>query len=149
MIKETKGPKPADILQVLSYFGTNPDLQWAVLIYFGRDTAYRSEHRIIKQPDGSFTVKNVVPDGPEKKLEELTYEGIVARWKDLETYLEKDEVPPRDYKVVLTKEGRVTPKRTKNHVDYKSDGRCLYCSYQSLCWGSEDKVKDAYNISGE
>jgi hypothetical protein len=149
MLKTVGGPKEKDILQVLSYFGTNPDLMWAAIIYFGRDTAFRSEHHIVKQSDGSFTIRNVVPEGKEKKIEGLSYEEIVKRWKELEDYLEKDEVPPRDYKVVLDKEGKVTEKRTKNHVDYKSDQECLYCSYQDLCWSGPDAAKDAYRISGE
>jgi hypothetical protein len=150
MIKETGGPKEADVLQVLSYFGANPDLKWAALLYFGRDTAFRTEHHLIKEADGSFTLKNITPLGQTKKLDpELNYENIKARWKELEEAVEKDEVPKRDYKVVLGKEGQIVPKRTKNHVDYKSDSACIYCPYAQLCWTGPDAVNDAYKISGE
>lgn len=149
MLKEVGGPKESDILQILSYFGTNPDLRWAALLYFGRDTAFRSEHHILKQTDGTFTIKGITPEKTEKKIEGLSYEEIVKRWKELETYLEKAETPPRDYKVVLDKEGKVTPKRTKNHVDYKSDFRCMYCSYRTTCWAGPDAAKDSYTVSGD
>lgn len=148
MVKEEKAPREADILQVLSYFGTNPDLMWFSIVYMGRDTAFRSECHIIKQEDGSFTVKSVIPEQKERKLE-VTYEEIVRRWKELEAFLEKGEVPPRDYKVLLNKEGQVVPKRTKNYVDYKSDARCLNCSWKTLCWSSEDAKNDAYKLPGE
>lgn len=141
------GPKESDVLQVLSYFGTNPDLRWAALVYFGRDNALRAEYHIYKDENGQFMIRGILPERAERPIAEgLTFEGIVARWKELEAAVRENHVPARDYKVVLTKEGRVTDKRTKNGVDYKSDFRCMYCPYMTTCWSGPNAVEAAYKV---
>lgn len=139
-----RGWNEDDVLQVLSYFGTNPALMWGSLVYLARDSAYRAEYHITKEEDG-FYIKGILPEEPKKKLDQLSFERITARWKELEGLIEKKELPKRDYKVVFTDDGRITESRIKMGQKYKSDYRCLYCSYQSQCWlneagASEDKV---------
>lgn len=149
MIREG-GPKESDILQVLSYFGTNPDLRWAALVYFGRDNALRAEYHIYKNNDGVFVIRGILPARDEKPLADgLTFGGIVERWKELEGSVRENRIPARDYKVVLTKDGRITDKRTKNGVDYKSDFRCMYCPYMTTCWTQEDAKDFAYKVENE
>jgi hypothetical protein len=116
------------------------------MLYFGRDNAYRAEYHMYKDPNGEYVIKGITPKSAEVHVHPLSFDGIVARWKELEEYVEKKEVPPRDYKAVLSKDGTVTDKRVKNGVEYKTDKACLYCSYKTTCWSLSDKEKDAYQV---
>jgi hypothetical protein len=146
MVKEG-GPKEAHILQVLCYFGTNPDLRWASLVYFGRDNAFRAEYHIYKDPETErFMIRGITPNQREKEITHLSFDKIVARWKELEEAVEKKELPRRDFKAVLTKEGTVTDKRTKNGVDYKTSYQCSYCSWQTKCWAEPGAEEDAVKL---
>jgi hypothetical protein len=147
MVREN-GPKEGDLLQVLSYFGTNPDIQWFDLLYFARDTAFRAEYHVWKDPDtSSFMVKGVFPETSAKRIQELNFNGIVNRWQELEQAISTSSLPDRDYRAVLTKEGKFTEKRTKNLVDYKSDWRCTYCSFKTKCWEQmPDAAEKAYKV---
>lgn len=144
------GPKEAHLLQVLCYFGTNPDLRWASLVYFGRDNAFRAEYHVYRDPaTQKFMIRGVTPEKAEKPITELSFDKIVSRWSKLEALVAKKELPPRDYKAVLDKEGCVTPERTKNGVKYSTDFSCKYCSYQTKCWSSEDAYKFSRNTEFE
>lgn len=146
MVKEG-GPKEAHILQVLCYFGTNPDLRWTSLVYFGRDNAYRAEYHIYKDPESDkFVLKGITPAKAEVPIDSLSFDKVVERWKDLEGYVERGELPKRDYKAVLTKDGLVTDKRVKNAVEYKTDYACLYCPWQSKCWSLPDAQAESRKV---
>ena len=146
MVKDG-GPKEHDLLQVISYFETNELIRWFVLLYIARDTAYRLEYHIWRDPKtNSFMLEDVSHSKEPRPIEGLTFEGIVNRWKELEGYVNSKVIPPRDYKAVLTKDGRLTDKRTKNGVDYKTDWRCQYCSYKTKCWTLPDAKDYAYKI---
>lgn len=142
-------PDETHLLQVLSYFGTNPDLRWFSLVYFARDTAYRGEYHIYRDTESSdFLIESVTPKLRPKRITDLSFAGIVSRWRDLELSVDKGLLPPRDFKAVLDKEGNVTDKRTKNYVEYKTDFQCAYCSWKTKCWSMEGKERDAKQVSG-
>lgn len=144
------GPKEAHILQVLCYFGTNENIRWASLVYFSRDSAYRAEYHIYKDPEtNKFKIHGITPEKQEKDILELSFEKVVTRWRELEVFVETKTLPKRDYKVVLTKEGLVTDKRTKNGVDYKTDFHCTYCSWLGTCWSGVGAKEDSYRIPGD
>ncbi len=144
------GPKEAHLLQVLCYFGTNENIRWASLVYFSRDSAYRAEYHIYKDPEtGKFKIRGITPEKHEKDILELSFDKVVARWKELEDLVDTKTLPKRDYKAVLTKEGLVTDKRTKNGVDFKTDFQCLYCPWLVTCWSSEGAKEDSYRIPGD
>lgn len=146
MVKTT-GPRKSDILQVLCYFGTNEDIKWASLVYVARDTAFRAEYHIYKDPvTKEFVIKGVTPSKPEEPIRDLSFASIVARWKVLEDHVDRKELPKRDFKVVLKTDGTITDKRVKNGVEYKSDFACLYCSYLTKCWSQPDATKESYQI---
>lgn len=143
------GPKASDLLQVLCYFGTNDMIRWASLVYVARDTGFRAEYHIYKDPETKlFMIRGITPEKREKPIEVLSFEKIVKRWKELEGHVERKELPKRDYKVVLRADGTVTDKRVKNGVEYKSDFQCMYCSYRSTCWKAEGATEDAYVVRG-
>lgn len=146
MVREG-GPKEAHVLQVLCYFGTNPDLRWASLVYLGRDNAFRAEYHIYKDPaNDRFVIRGITPTKAPKKIDQLSFENVVKRWRELELNVERKELPKRDYKVVLDKEGLITDKRTKNGVEYKSDFACMYCSWKTKCWSLEGAAEDSYKV---
>ena len=143
------GPKKTDILQVLCYFGTNPDIRWASLLYVARDSAYRAEYHIYKDlKSKQFMIKGITPNQREKPIEGLTFDKVIQRWKALEEHVERKELPKRDYKAVLKSDGTLTDKRTKNSVEYKTDFQCNYCSYKTNCWSQIGAKEDSYYIRG-
>ena len=146
MVRE-QGPKPKDILQCLSYFGTNEALMWFSLVYMARDSGFVAEYHIWKE-DGQFFIKGLVPHMAQTEITELTFPGIVAEWKKLEEHIEKDAIPKRDYKVVFADDGRIVDSRVKKGLKYISDKACMWCSYQTTCWKSEGWEEDSIKIVG-
>ena len=147
MVKDG-GPKKSDILQVLCYFGTNENIRWASLLYVARDSAYRAEYHIYKDPSSEkFMIKGITPNQREKPIEDLSFTKIVKRWKELEDHVERKELPKRDYKVVY-RDGEIVDKRVKNGVEYATDFQCRYCSYKTTCWSQVGAEQDAYQVRG-
>lgn len=133
-----KGPKEDHLLQVISYFNLHRAIKWFVLIYLARDNAYRLEYHITRDGDKYFL------NGAE--IKDLNFEGIKRRWMELEAYIEKNEVPPRDFKVFLDSEGNIQKTKTTKGVLIKSDWQCLYCPYaEELCWNDPNSFDDSYN----
>lgn len=140
-------PRDKDVLQVLSCLGAKPELRWAALVYFGRDNAYRAEYHIYKDPEtGTYVFKGITPTKHEQDIDELSFEGIVSRWKELEVAVATQKLPKRDFKAVLKSDGTVTDKRVRNYVEYKTASACMYCSWQTKCWTSEGAEEDSVKI---
>ena len=131
-----KGPKEDHLLQVICYMKAQPSLKWFALVYVARDDAYRMQFNITRKDDEFFL------DGV--KIKDLNFTGIEARWKELESHIKNNTVPPRDYKVFLKPDGTIAKTKTVGKLTKKSDFRCLYCAYSSLCWSQSDASKDAY-----
>ncbi len=140
-------PRDKDVLQVLSCLGAKPELRWAALVYFGRDNAFRAEYHIYKDPaTDSYVYRGITPAKHEQDIDELSFEGIVSRWKELEVAVAEQKLPKRDFKAVLKEDGSVTDKRVRNYVEYKTASACMYCNWKTLCWTSEGAVDDAVVI---
>ncbi len=140
-------PRDKDVLQVLSCLGAKPELRWAVLLYVGRDNAYRAEYHIYKDPEtNTYVYRGITPAKHEQDIEEMTYEGIVSRWKELEVAVAQQKLPKRDFKAVLREDGTVTDKRVRNYVEYQTASACKWCSWQTKCWTSEGAVEDSVQI---
>jgi len=94
--KKTKKPKESYLLQMLCYFEY---LEKPIKVFhnpvFARDNFYRTTFKI------------------EKGKTEYTFKQIVASWRELEGFLERKELPPRDF----------------NDKDYQ----CRYCAYKNKC----------------
>lgn len=140
-------PAPKDILQVLDYFGTNPAIMWGALVYLGRDSGLRAEYHIWKDDEGKWMIKGLIPHVSPTPIDELTFEKVVDRWKELEGFIDRDEMPPRDYKVVY-RAGVIVPHMVKNGTKYKSDFNCIYCSYKDACWSLPGSEEDRYVVRG-
>ena len=132
------GPKPDHLLQCITYMNVEPAVEWVALIYLDRDTAYRIEYHIVKKGDTYFL------DG--KEIKGLNFKGIQNRWMELEKYIELNNIPPRDYKVWLGKDGRVQKTKTKDgKIIGKSDFRCMYCDFKDKCWSLPGAWEDSFN----
>ena len=141
------GPRPYDILQVMTYFATNPLIRWFALVYVCRDTGFWVEYHMWRDPKtGKFMLEGIYPEKQPESIEGLTFEGVVDRWKAVEAYVANKELPPRDYQAVLNKDGEVTDKRTKNGVDYETDFRCKYCEFQTHCWSLPDALEKSKKV---
>jgi len=101
--KKTNAPKEDYYLQMQCYFKC-PD--YAIKVFnnpiFARDNFYRR----------SFVVE---PDP-------TVFNKIVASWKELEGYLEKGDLPPKDFHKSKDRRGVM-----------KDDFHCRYCSYRDHC----------------
>ena len=116
----------------------NPSIKWFSLIYLARDNGYRLEYHITRDGDTYFL------DG--KKIKELSFEKIKARWKTLEGHIERKEVPAREFKVFLNSDMEIQKTKTIKGDTHKSDWRCLYCPYaETVCWKGDDTWDDSYN----
>jgi hypothetical protein len=144
MLKEG-GPKEDHLLQVLDYFATNEAIRWFGLVYVARDSGYRAEFHITKEDDG-FYIKGIKPDMPKRKITDLSFDKVKARWKILEGHIERKEEPPRDFKVVFNDEGKIVDSRVKKGYKYKSHFKCTYCSHKDYCWSQPGAQEDSVQV---
>lgn len=129
---ENAGPRKTDLLQVILYLSFVKDLEAFYLIYFARDNGRRFQFII---------------DRNSEYFDEMPVEEIIRRWEELEMYLKKGELPPRDYYIKypdeiaekLYQEYLATTK-AKKPLSFKAwrrkkkgDWQCSYCLYKDLC----------------
>lgn len=140
-------PKPKDehILQVLLYLDNFPSLKYFELIYVGRDKFDRAEYFIrLKEIDGDMYPEITRADGSSYVDMNISTAGTYNRFKDLANYLKAKQLPPRDYRPVMTEEemqkeleaGNITKNKMKSFKEGKvltADWRCGYCSHKTLC----------------
>ncbi len=143
------GPKTDHLLQIMSYMGLNPTIDWFSLVYIARDSGFMQEFHITKEGTGNeakYFYKGVLPIRPIEEIVGVTFQGIVDRWTSLEKFMLEDVVPPRDFKVVFNAEGKIVNDRIKAGKKYKSDFRCVYCPFKDYCWAQPGAEADAVFI---
>jgi len=144
--KQQGRPKTGHILQTLIYLDVckrHNILDYAKLVYYARDAAKRKEFNI-----------DIVQDGEHKRPMingvidyRFTIEEIYDRYKELQEYLDRKELPPADYElrwdgpkvkkfydlgeVSKTAFEDFTKNPEKNPV---GDWQCSYCAYKHCCW---------------
>lgn len=119
-IAKSGAPKESDEAQAKIYVATTNFLDSFSLPYLGRDSFYRAE----------FDIKMTLEEKESFKKK------VIERFKLFEDYLERKELPPRDYTVVI-KDGEIREKTQYQKADYKSDWQCRYCLRMSHCWREE------------
>lgn len=139
---KVEGPSEDHLLQIVCYFKALPSVKWFSLLYFARDTGYRIEFHIWREGEDLYIQG---PSIPYPKKLHYKWEQIKERFKEYEGYLERKELPPRDYKVWLNSSGEVMNVKTIKGEKYKSDWRCTYCAYKTKCWSQPDAFKESYN----
>ena len=110
------GPKMEHRLQAICYMAMTGINQW-FYIYFARDNAYRCQ----------------LAEEWNEKCQEL-WKGIIERWKALEAFLKINELPPRDYKVILNEKGEMQDTAQRGKEKFRSDWQCSYCDWKAHCW---------------
>lgn len=140
-----EGPEPDHILQILCYFEARKDVSWFSLIYIGRDSGYRIEFNFVRDVHSGGILQE--HSGGYVPLCGLSFAGIKDRFQELEQFIEKKEVPPRDFKVWLRPDGSIQEYKQIKGEKYKSDWQCVYCPYSKDCWSQPDAFKDSYNAN--
>jgi hypothetical protein len=141
-IKE-EGVKPDHLLQVICYLNAEPGVKRGRIIYIARDSGEILEFVVEKLDGDRYAV-----DG--KPVPELSFAGIVARWKELETALETKQPPTPSYHAWLkyAEDGSVESIikiKQINGKKYKSDWRTGFDNYADLIWKDPKNKPFSYN----
>jgi CRISPR/Cas system-associated exonuclease Cas4 (RecB family) len=126
-INKTQKPKDDHLAQCCLYLNLEPQLVRCYLLYYARDNGYRCQF-VVDYRNGELCANG--------KPSEVKFEKMIARLATFEEYLEKGQLPPRDFQVAI-KNGEIKDKFQKDKVEYKSDWRCRYCNYRFTCWADE------------
>lgn len=140
---EDGGPKLNQLLQTLIYtFLFRQDLYCFRLTYLARDEP--SQHRTFKV---EVAQENELwyPKVDGEIIRDFTVNDIFDRYRKLQEYVDKDEVPPRDYEAEysnakvedLFSKGKLSKKKYEDHVKGKQcagDWNCAYCNFKHICY---------------
>lgn len=141
-------PKTSQMMQLLIYLDQLQDeVPYGKLVYYARDSASRNEFDISLVYDAEAQVTRPTINGIIDHR--FTMEGIYHRYHLLSDYVERAELPPREYELVFDKEkveklwtlkdDRVTKSKydkwkrdsSKNPI---GDWNCSYCGYSNVCY---------------
>ena len=147
---ESIAPKTEHVLQAaiyLSFFKAQNIHEWK-LLYIARDTGERSEFTLHLGEDDEVLI-----DGMKSGVKP---QMIFDRFKELDDYLAKKELPPRDYELQypMPKLRKMLAEGTLSKTDSeavargkhikKGDWQCSYCPFKSECWNlnQEPSIED-------
>lgn len=146
---QAKGPwatHPDHLLQVICYLEMVPGVKLGKLLYIDRGSGGMLEYNVNRLPaSGFYSVSNsdatnavVIP--------EVTWPGIIKRWKDLELAVASGKAPDPEYRAWINeKTGEVMPKKTIKGKEFKTNWRVLYSGYKDYIWKNPDYFKFSYN----
>jgi len=130
--------------QVTMYM-TLENLDRFYIVYVARDSSYRTAFLVEKLgifEEGSDKDFTIFINGRPTKLD---FEILKQRLIRLEGFLDRDELPPRDFQAAI-KNGEIRKVFVKNKQDYHTHFRCLSCPFQQKCWSDEiEKYKSSDN----
>lgn len=134
-MKKTGWPRKDDAEQVFVYmFFAN--IKEFYLVYIARDDGYRMQFQFDYRDD-----KLCCNGRPVK----TTKEELIDRYRQLEQYIYKKQLPGRQYKAAI-KNGEIKKMFQKDNIKYSTEWQCGYCIYRSHCWKDElIKYKDSDN----
>lgn len=136
-IRDT-GPKEDHVLQVICYLNCIPGLRRGRFLYVARDTGRMLEFVIERDGEDSYSI-----DG--RKVPELSWKGIVARWAELESIVKSGVAPAPDYQAWLNDKGEVMDVKQIAGEKYKTPWRVSYDPYKDLIWKNPDNRKYSFN----
>lgn len=119
------GPKESWLIQTLIYLRARPDLPKGTIFFIARDIGFQVQCDVFRKDDGLIVEQRVNTElGTVKKFEypHITMKAIIERWKELESYIEKKEEPPMDFK-------------------FRSKWPCSGCLYFDMCFPEHKKAK--------
>lgn len=146
-------PKMSQLLQTLIYtYHFRDRLPYFRMVYFARDSVLRRTFKIELHEDHGLhypKIEGVV-------WRQFTVEDILERYKLLQSYIEKQVIPPNDFELQYSdakiedyfKKGKISKskyedwqksvraveKGKKNQPEIVGDWNCSYCSFKNVCW---------------
>ena len=140
----TKGKaKPAHLLQLMLYlYEYREQVSKGVLLYFNLENKERKQFIVkLHEEDGKHYP---VIDG--KLYKNFSVQDIHARYEEVQGYIDRDQLPPRDFQLEYSAEltelkntrGEIAKtkyeKWKRNPTKYPiGDWECAYCAYQDHC----------------
>lgn len=135
----TPFPKWQNLFQTLIYcYAFKDEISKFILFYIRRDTCETKEFEISIIPKG----KEIYPVIDGKIYEDFSVTGILKRYKALKSYVEKKEVPPREFQITYPKNkistyrklGIISKTRAEKYLlSPLGDIECEFCSYLNQC----------------
>lgn len=147
--KKSRGfPKISQLLQTLIYVNYfAPRLPYFRMAYFCRDSVKRRTFKVEIEQEGNIKYPKV--EG--QVVRQFTVNDILDRYKLLQSYIDRNTVPPNDYELYYSPEKIEDFYKKKKiskskYEDYKAnklgphehigDWNCSYCRYSTECWGN-------------
>jgi hypothetical protein len=136
-------PRDEHLLQIYCYM-TFENIHDAILLYTGRDNGFQIEY-ILHEKDGIMYYND-----KEIKIKEY-FDIQVNKVKALLSNITDNKIPDKEYKRVFKKVKSETDyilseDFQKDKVKYKSEWRCLYCSYADKCWSAELEYMETHDF---
>ncbi len=141
--KSTKGaPKEAHLLQLLVYLETQKHIfELGKLIYINKSAMGNAEFDVSIIQEGKD--RYPVVDGVVQRR--FTIQQMLDRYKKLAGYIERKELPPRDFQLKWSDErveaenelGNISKSKYEKWQKGKAsigDYQCGYCRYSQECW---------------
>lgn len=142
----TPYPKMGQLLQLLVYlYAFRDQFPYGRMVYFFRDSVKRRTFKVELHPEGNSLYPKI--EGVINRA--FTVNDVVNRYKELQGYIERQEVPPKDYELQYTDDKIVRlansgdigktkyqawQKGKLKDYEYVGDWNCRYCSYRKECW---------------
>lgn len=132
-------PKEDYMKQIFIYAYFTPYKRY-IHPYIGRDSGYCTEFDVFYDEKNDRLLANGT-------VFDIHIEHVAKRLKYVESCIEKNELPIREYMVAI-KNGEIKDKFVYNKVEYKSDWQCNYCAWKDTCWRDVCKnYQDGMNIA--
>lgn len=123
---QAEGPRGSDIGQI-GVYAFMQEYEHFLLEYLARDSMWTDEYTL------KFT---------KEKRAELK-ESAIKKFVALESYVEQDIEPPREYGAVVW-DGEIKKTKQIDGIKYSSDWQCMYCVRRSHCYRKE--IENMTNI---
>jgi len=138
-------PKFDQMIQLLMYLWKfQGQFPYGRMAYFARDDIKRKTFKVAIQQEGEILYP--VIDGKIFRL--FTVNDILNRYRELQGYVDRQEVPPADYelqyspakiesfhakKKISDSKYKVWKSGKSKDYEYLGDWRCRLCSYRKIC----------------
>lgn len=157
-------PKIDQLLQTLIYAYQYRDiLQNFKMVYMDRGGAARREFDVwFQEVTDTAGEKLIYPVVDGRLYEKFTLQDVLQRYKTVQAYFDRRELPPRDFKPFYTIEdmenliakGEIAKtnaegfkRQPQNPKFRKADWQCHYCQYMQACWPATE-IQQLLGIKG-
>lgn len=140
-------PKTSQMLQAVVYlYFFRKQFPYVKMVYYARDSADRTEYDLTLVEEGPGKTRVAVNGVIDSRF---YVENILQRYRQLDQYIQKKEVPPRDYELAYSAEkiekmwkqnkvAKTTYEAWKKGRAAPGDWQCRYCNWRKLCHIDKD-----------